>query len=987
MKHELMCSIDVLDPDTTLYMHAASVLIKDRLSSMKRQNTSEYVHAGLEFESLIAKLETAEQNGSLPTPYMTYRAVSFLHTAFMSRSEQKAFISLRSRTFTLAINLIRSLFPTGIWPRPTMKISLSTSVAREISNAEAEEICCTALVDLLSRVLLKITRVPDVLLQKSFSGPVIALAEDTCLEQAFIKGVLSSLHQAIKSIDLGVAGPAEIEASCERLSRYLGLLACLLYNLQPTELALQVILGALDPMLTLISFTQPEAGDRDPTAFDAAICSTAKCLTNASYRNKACQEHLQNKGVMHQLQQAVLCEKLQPQTKLWLLQGYLSCFFDTDVIVDTDTVLNLVKNVADACKADPSESQVMLARWTFLGKVASALMLKLGCVADSWRELLPIYSDSCFDRLADYARNKKNIDAPLALWPMSQASADADAIAAHMFQMAAVCLPFLEAWTQRYWCGNEDDNIPALTLDRLCLAGISPPFACRLLRSEDVEVIENNFVCYVKDLLLDLLVGLKQRKIRQNGQLEYTLKEQYLEWLKELEECPSEEEIDAWLMCYICECTDMQRDLPVRGDVATIVDDALASGESRSVTMNVNSEGGDEPIEVRVLRIPREELSDVESVQLLLLKEGCTSMPARGRKLFFHNCYGHKAIEILRTGDLRGASCTGLHDIGKGGAFYLFESYSDAADHRGGAQVTRKQALPADNGKCVLIFEVPEAGMYDFPHIGPADLPLEEWKCLVFSSRNAINKNSAIRRSEQMGLAKVIQSFRNYPWSNKVKSESNSSRELYSLLDASLEHIDSFAWVFTWMATHTNLLQTIEPRCRQLQQGSSEEEEEEEEEEEQEEETDAADDKEKGNTEDAVESGDKETTQPKLFPWKLLPPPTVTLDLTSHGSWGSQLPAHIHKKSTEPCMNVAIGQLVLNCSVPDHRSMLDWFLRHLRAVVLMPLDPARTAIDDGYEDPYSNSRRDMRDRSKNIARRKLDKEKSRSNKTRRKGWL
>ena len=66
-----------------------------------------------------------------------------------------------------------------------------------------------------------------------------------------------------------------------------------------------------------------------------------------------------------------------------------------------------------------------------------------------------------------------------ALWPMSQLNVDGDAIAAHMFQAAALCEEFFEAWTMRYWCGQTSDQIDISVplLDRLCLAGMNPTSA------------------------------------------------------------------------------------------------------------------------------------------------------------------------------------------------------------------------------------------------------------------------------------------------------------------------------------------------------------------------------------------------------------------------------------------------------------------------------------------------------------------------------
>jgi len=433
-------------------------------------------------------------------------------------------------------------------------------------------------------------------------------------EQKTTQCVVPSLTADLLALSQNQLPPTYCELA--RLNRVYRLFAALFYN-KPNMM--QVFAAISAPVLaTLGNARQMNA------AASSAACT---CVSNFAFGSREAQVYLKSLGIFSRIRTCIQeMERLSAKTLLRLLEAFLNAgFLLSEPFSGNDVKRLVLRKRRKSCS-----------NWGKLQQHCCKLDEEL-----EWEDLFPVYVTSCFSPLArlEIERNavEEEDEDSRVLWPMALHGARGDALAAFCFQTATLHENFLSKWILQYWLGDDRSmEGHAIEIDQVCMAGLSPRYAVFCFQKEPHAPTEN-MLTLVYGKLLAALKNYNQNP-RPNPRMSFILRKRFVAWMERQKGTISEDMVEEWFEQYL-------------DDMFSVAHSYRAS-ETHEILQNVASDhiprdvpfGPTHSNFARVVAIPAEIEADIiETIADTLVKSGFVPEG----KLWFHSCYGHKALKIL----------------------------------------------------------------------------------------------------------------------------------------------------------------------------------------------------------------------------------------------------------------------------------------------------------------------------------------------------
>ena len=710
---------------------------------------------------------------------------------------------------------VARLFCASKLPEPAARdTNLNPRQRRPLTLAEHPVARFTALLELLHLLLNKNSSRPSASI---FAQPRhrSALELDRKIEATILDAnVQLVLHQVISNT-----------LESRRRGRVAKLLASLFYNFCAGEERLREVAEPFaEPLADMLA---PAADDwrHDGSLFklvssdrEAEVRAAALCFANLAFHDEATQRLLRDQHTIHTHANHVLLrlKAANMKTLFALFKAYVNTTRHyCDDIDDQKDIKRMVQHIAAQCGP--------CADYIELGALATTALWSLR--KDSLAELVRVYSEHVFERIADEGRKSiRKRHSMKELWPMAYADSKADQVAAHMFVAMSVTKDALDAWTRRYWLGEEDCvDIPSPLVDRLCMCGLDPEHV-RDMCLDDEARPEAGDATDILRLVMRELQGVelpdagKAKFFDGNQNLGYGIKRAFWEWNEEHEQQhqrqPTPDEIEAWFAAYVRVMLELEHGDRGHSNVQQAVDGAVESpGEPQRLQFSPCSSAEQPSMhEVVVLAFPGARDATYEELVADALRRDGAVRPREGMKRWYHSCQGQFALDVLHFGriDATMSSSQYSHDLGAGKSLYLYEQFKFAADHRSArVHPCNAVAYPA-NARAILVFETPESELLDFDeHLvlksdsTDGGAGFGHAKACMFACRNKHELARELRSKQDhpklLQLHDSIQTAITHISTAPPKSCSrarDAMRQLQHSIEACTRRLDTFRWVF-----------------------------------------------------------------------------------------------------------------------------------------------------------------------------------------------
>lgn len=530
---------------------------------------------------------------------------------------------------------------------------------------------------------------------------------------------------------------------------------------------------------------------------DTTVSAACTCISSFAFGSHEAQLYLRSLGTLAKLESAcVRAHHTQRSTSkplLRLLEAYLNAGFLLPEPFSVKDIKRIFECVSKRC--DTAKDLLKL------GNIATTLLYKLNA-EEEWEELLPVYVTSCFLPLArlEVERNaiEEEAEDSSALWPMALGGTSGDALAARVFQVASLHENFLSKWTLQYWLGddgrsmaNDDQSVSdnAHDIDRVCLAGMSPRFATFCFQENPTAGLGDLQMFVYAKLLQALKDYSKDQNCRSGCKMSFVLRRRFAAWMEKQRKPIDENFVEEWFLQHLDGVFSV-----AHAHNANEIHESLSNVVRDKIPRDITFQSMHTMNTARVFAIPFEEAS-VERIADALVSSGYV---AEG-KLWFHGCFGHKALSILDQPTLWQLGANPPPDLGLRSSFDVYEDITLAIDHHqsvSGGPLCGQAIHLVGKQRCILIFDQGEVDLESMPHMIPT---AHDWRTMVFAHRSR-TQNIYDYSSERDANGLLVRDYleKVSVLTDKRSEERNTKVAIRKLEEDLLKIVERQAWIFSW---------------------------------------------------------------------------------------------------------------------------------------------------------------------------------------------